>query len=72
MAECVTVLPWGMASDRFGRRPILLLGPLGLTFAMFAFGMSNNYWSLVVIRFCQGALNGNIGKSSEIRFIRNS
>ncbi|KAF8344728.1 hypothetical protein F5887DRAFT_250915 [Amanita rubescens] len=35
-----------MASGRFGRRPTLLLGPLGLTLAILGFGMSTRFWSL--------------------------
>jgi MFS family permease len=50
-----------MASDRFGRRPILILGPLGLTVAIIAFGMSTQFWPLVFFRCLQGTFNGNIG-----------
>ena len=50
-----------MASDRFGRRLILILGPLGLTIAIIAFGMSTQFWYLVVFRCLQGTFNGNIG-----------
>ncbi|KAF9037796.1 MFS general substrate transporter [Hymenopellis radicata] len=66
MAECVTVLLWGRASDRFGRRPILLIGPLGLAFAMLGFGISTSFWPLVFCRFAQGAFNGNIGVSKSV------
>ncbi|KAG6816274.1 hypothetical protein H0H87_007311 [Tephrocybe sp. NHM501043] len=31
IAEALTVVYWGRASDYFGRRPVLLLGPLGLS-----------------------------------------
>ncbi|KAF9259466.1 MFS general substrate transporter [Marasmius fiardii PR-910] len=47
---------WGRASDKFGRRPILLLGPLGLAVAMTAFGLSRTFWPLVAFRAVQGAL----------------
>ncbi|KAF8813373.1 hypothetical protein BYT27DRAFT_7250910 [Phlegmacium glaucopus] len=33
-----TVIQWGYLSDHFGRRPVLLLGPLGLAVSMFIFG----------------------------------
>ena len=56
------MVPWGMASDRFGRRSVLLLGPLGLSLAMLGFGASTQFYSLVVFRWMQGAFNGNIGK----------
>ena len=57
------MIPWGVASDRFGRRPTLLLGPLGLTLALLGFGMSSQFWCLVFFRWFQGAFNGNIGRS---------
>ncbi|KAG5652533.1 hypothetical protein H0H81_004690 [Sphagnurus paluster] len=46
-AEALTVLNWGRASDRIGRRPILLGGMLGLTMSMFGFGLSNSSGFLV-------------------------
>lgn len=62
MAEALTVFHWGRASDHLGRRPVLLLGPLGLAFAMIGFGLSTHFWSLVIYRCMQGIFNGNIGK----------
>ncbi|KAF8826735.1 hypothetical protein HHX47_DHR5000890 [Lentinula edodes] len=47
LAECFTVLMWGMASDRFGRRPVLLIGPLGLFFGAIGFGLSTSYSQLL-------------------------
>lgn len=66
LAEAVTVFYWGRASDRFGRKPILLLGPLGLSCAMLSFGLSNNFWMLVLCRCLQGVFNGNIGVSKTV------
>ena len=62
-AEAITVVSWGMASDRFGRRPVLILGPLGLSLVMLGFGVSTQFWSLVMFRCLQGVFNGNIGLS---------
>ena len=56
-----------MASDRFGRRPILILGPLGLTVAIIAFGMSTQFWPLVLFRCLQGTFDGNIGVTCSFR-----
>lgn len=61
LAEAFTVIFWGMASDRFGRRPVLLFGPLGLSLVMVAFGMTTAFPWLVVFRLLQGVFNGNIG-----------
>ncbi|KAF8634143.1 hypothetical protein AX15_001048 [Amanita polypyramis BW_CC] len=66
LAEAATVVGWGVASDRFGRRPTLLIGPLGLSIVMLSFGMSSNFWCLVLFRFLQGIFNGNIGISKSI------
>ncbi|KAG5717299.1 Protein ZINC INDUCED FACILITATOR-LIKE 1 [Termitomyces sp. T112] len=65
-AEALTVVYWGRASDYFGRRPILLIGPVGLALSMVGFGLSTNYWSLVVFRCMQGTFNGNIGVSKVV------
>jgi len=59
--EALTVLHWGYASDAFGRRPILLGGVLGLAISMLSFGLSKQYWMLILNRCMQGAFNGNIG-----------
>jgi MFS family permease len=62
IAEALTVFHWGWASDRYGRRAVLLLGPLGLSIASCTFGLSRSFWLLVVSRCFQGAFNGNIGE----------
>ncbi|KIJ98481.1 hypothetical protein K443DRAFT_133426 [Laccaria amethystina LaAM-08-1] len=66
LAETLTVFQWGWLSDRYGRKPILLLGPLGLTFAMLCFGLSTTFWPLVAYRCMQGIFNGNIGVSKTV------
>ncbi|KAF7348661.1 Protein ZINC INDUCED FACILITATOR-LIKE 1 [Mycena venus] len=58
VAEFLSVFSWGRASDRFGRRPILLLGPLGLALSLIGFGSSNTFFSLVFWRCLQGVFNG--------------
>ncbi|KAJ6589490.1 major facilitator superfamily multidrug-resistance, DHA1 sub-family [Mycena capillaripes] len=66
LAECLTVVYFGRASDRYGRRPVLLFGPVGLALSMLGFGLSKRFWSLVVFRCLQGAFNGNIGVSKSV------
>ncbi|KAF8217611.1 major facilitator superfamily domain-containing protein [Mycena galopus ATCC 62051] len=61
ITEFLSVYSWGRASDHFGRRPILLLGPLGLALSLIAFGASKTFASLVFWRSLQGVFNGNIG-----------
>ncbi|KAF7334645.1 Major facilitator superfamily multidrug-resistance DHA1 sub-family [Mycena venus] len=66
LAECLTVVYFGRASDRYGRRPVLLFGPVGLALSMLGFGLSKRYWGLVFWRCWQGAFNGNIGVSKSV------
>lgn len=55
------MLQWGRASDHLGRKPILLGGLLGLTLSIIGFGLSKQFWSVVLARCAEGALCGNIG-----------
>lgn len=64
--EAICVLQWGRASDRIGRKPVLLAGLLGLTLSMVGFGLSTKYWALILSRCAEGALNGNIGVSKSM------
>jgi MFS family permease len=59
--EALCVLSWGRASDRFGRKPILLSGLLGLVVSTIGFGLSRQFWSAILARCAEGALCGNIG-----------
>ena len=66
LTEALTVLQWGRASDRLGRRPILLAGMIGLFMAMVTFGFSKYFWIIVLSRCAQGVFNGNIGVSKSV------
>ncbi|KAJ6553597.1 major facilitator superfamily domain-containing protein [Mycena vulgaris] len=61
LTESMTVLQWSRASDRVGRKPILLIGLFGVAISILCFGLSRTFWSLVVSRCLCGLLNGNIG-----------
>ena len=52
---------WGVLSDRFGKRRILLFGSLGTLVTVLAFGFSVAFWMALSVRFLGGLLNGNIG-----------
>ncbi|KAJ3747846.1 major facilitator superfamily domain-containing protein [Lentinula detonsa] len=66
LSESLTTMLWGHASDRYGRRPVLLLGPLGLAIVTSLFGLSTKYWTLIVFRSLQGVFNGNLGVSKTV------
>ncbi|KAF7369821.1 MFS domain-containing protein [Mycena venus] len=66
LAESLTVFQFGRLSDIYGRRPILLLGPLGLTITSLGFGLSKKFWTLFFFRSFQGACDGVIGVSKTV------
>ncbi|HEX6363833.1 MAG TPA: MFS transporter, partial [Albitalea sp.] len=49
----------GALSDRFGRRPVLLLGFCGLALNFFATAMSTALWMLIAVRLVGGAMQSN-------------
>jgi DHA1 family tetracycline resistance protein-like MFS transporter len=50
----------GALSDRFGRRPVLLIGFSGLAFNFFMTAAATSLWMLVWVRLIGGAMQANI------------
>jgi DHA1 family multidrug resistance protein-like MFS transporter len=48
---------WGSLSDRFGRKPILLIGVLGNAISLLFFGLSSQMWMMYVSRALAGILS---------------
>ena len=48
---------WGSFSDRFGRKPIIMLGVLGNAISMLALGLSTQLWMLFAARGLAGILS---------------
>jgi len=48
---------WGSLSDRYGRKPILMIGVLGYGLAMVFFGLSTKLWMLFLSRTLSGILS---------------
>jgi MFS transporter, DHA1 family, tetracycline resistance protein len=49
----------GALSDQFGRRPVLLLGFMGLAFSFLVTSVANTLWLLVAVRIVGGAMQAN-------------
>jgi len=50
----------GALSDRFGRRPVLLLGFAGLALSFFVTAAATALWVIVLVRMFSGAMQSNI------------
>ncbi|CAA9963905.1 ProP Permease major facilitator superfamily [Pyrenophora teres f. maculata] len=56
---CVMIL-WGKASDRYGRKPVLVLSLCGLAVSAALFGMSQTLWQMVFARCLEGVFAGTV------------
>lgn len=54
---------WGALSDRYGRKPVVLIGLGGVAISSLIFGLAKSYWVALLARFIGGALNGNVAVS---------
>ncbi|KAI7728184.1 hypothetical protein M8C21_006356 [Ambrosia artemisiifolia] len=70
IGRALTSVLWGVVADRYGRKPIILLGTSTVLLVILiffrvifntVFGFSVNYWMAIVTRFLLGFLNGILG-----------
>lgn len=61
LAQLITAPLWGRFSDRYGRRPALLVGLISSAIAFALFGLANTIFLLFVFRLVQGAGGGTTG-----------
>ncbi|XP_028803352.1 protein ZINC INDUCED FACILITATOR 1-like isoform X3 [Neltuma alba] len=68
----LTSVPWGMVADRYGRKPVAILGIIAVIVFNTLFGLSSSFWMAVTTRFLLGALNGLIGpmKAYTVEIVR--
>lgn len=48
---------WGIASDRYGRKPILAVGVFGHTVTLFMFGIAQSFLMMFIARSLSGILS---------------
>ena len=61
VAQLVAAPIWGRVSDRYGRRPALLIGLSASAAAYVVFGLAHSVWLLFLSRLVQGAGGGTTG-----------
>jgi MFS family permease len=64
LGQFVFQLPGGWASDRWGRKPLLVLGVAVAGVVTFMFLLSDNPWYFIALRFIEGAAAGAISPSA--------
>jgi MFS family permease len=60
-AQLIAAPYWGRFSDRYGRRPALIIGLLASGVAFVIFGLADALWLLFLSRLVQGAGGGTTG-----------
>ena len=61
VAQLLAAPIWGRVSDRYGRRPALLIGLSASAMAYVVFGLATSVWLLFLSRLVQGAGGGTTG-----------
>ena len=60
-SQFLSSILWGRASDRFGRKPILLCGLVGFLVSFLVLAFAGSVWQVVMAKCMMGLLNGNVG-----------
>jgi MFS family permease len=59
IAQSTTAVAWGTASDKFGRKPIILIGLASTMCCFVLWGMSTSLPMAITVRAIMGGGNGN-------------
>jgi len=60
VAQLCTIYHWAKLSDNIGRRPVVLVGAIGVTLTTLLFGLSRSLTQVLVSRSLAGLLAGNV------------
>ncbi|PON59729.1 Major facilitator [Parasponia andersonii] len=61
LGRALTSVVWGVVADRYGRKPVIIIGTATLIIFNTLFGLSVNYWMAIATRFLLGSLSGILG-----------
>ncbi|KAL3731838.1 hypothetical protein ACJRO7_028667 [Eucalyptus globulus] len=59
--RALTSVFWGIVADRYGRKPVIIMGTIAVVIFNTLFGLSVNFWMAIAMRFLLGSLNGLLG-----------
>ncbi|KAL6534705.1 hypothetical protein OROGR_013380 [Orobanche gracilis] len=59
--RALTSLLWGLLSDKYGRKPVIIFSTFTVVIFNTLFGLSVNYWMAILARFLLGSLCGILG-----------
>ncbi|KAA8519302.1 hypothetical protein F0562_013558 [Nyssa sinensis] len=59
--RALTSVFWGIMADRYGRKPVIIIGTCAVVVFNTLFGLSINFWMAITTRFLLGSLNGLLG-----------
>ena len=57
---------WGSLSDTHGRKKILLITIAGLALSYLIWGLSGNFWILIIARLVGGVMGGNLSVATAV------
>ncbi|KAH8775564.1 major facilitator superfamily transporter [Diaporthe sp. PMI_573] len=60
LTQAVFMIFWGKASDRLGRKPVLVFSLVGVSIATALFGFSKTIWEMILFRCAGGIFGGTI------------
>ncbi|KAK9148951.1 hypothetical protein Scep_007708 [Stephania cephalantha] len=55
--RALTSVFWGIMADKFGRKPIIMIGTASIILFNTLFGLSTSFWMAISTRFLLGAMN---------------
>ncbi|CAI9285066.1 unnamed protein product [Lactuca saligna] len=61
IGRALTSLFWGVLADRYGRKPIILIGTFSVFIFNTMFGLSSSFWMAISSRFLLGCFNSLLG-----------
>ncbi|KAI8555955.1 hypothetical protein RHMOL_Rhmol05G0215700 [Rhododendron molle] len=61
LGRALTSVLWGLVADRYGRKPVMIIGTSAVVIFNTLFGLSVNYSMAISTRFLLGSLNGLLG-----------